>query len=252
MGAWGHRSFDNDSALDWLGELSGIAKLRRAFTTVTQAEPKQYIDVDDASAAIAAAELIAAARGHTMKGLPDTAADWLADHANKVTTRDAQLARAAIVRVQKSSELQELWAENGVKNPWQREIAKLLERLTKKPVVARAARTTVNAKAKPAAKKPRRQRAAPIEIEYRYVKSPDGTLTASNSEYSGMCTVMIEASGGGGSVFAAMCGLDAIGMRWINGATLEVTYPATAKLVGKRDDSWFFMGTTVAVRYRTT
>jgi hypothetical protein len=27
------------------------------------------------------------------------------------------------------------------------------------------------------------------------------------------------------SVFAAMCGLDAIGMRWINGATLEVTYP---------------------------
>lgn len=49
-----------------------------------------------------------------------------------------------------------------------------------------------------------------------------------------------------------MCNHDAMTIRWIDDAALEVTYPAKAKLVGKRDDSWYYLGRTVAIRYVTT
>jgi hypothetical protein len=68
----------------------------------------------------------------------------------------------------------------------------------------------------------------------------------------GMCIVVIEAKGGGGSVCAAMCDFDAMTIRWIDNATLEVTYPANAKLVGERDDRWYLSGRTVGIRYVTT
>jgi hypothetical protein len=143
-----------------------------------------------------------------------------------------------------SPERQALWADHGARNPWTRDITKLLERLAKKP----AART---AKTKTATKRRRRPRVAMPELEYRYAKSPDGTLTASNGCSSGMSTVVIEGNGGGGSVFAAMCELDAIGMRWISDAVFEVTYPATIQVL-KRDASWFLSGRTVKCRYKTT
>lgn len=63
MGAWGHGSFQNDCALDWLAELEagGIEAIREAL----QPSAHEYIEVDDASNAIAAAvEIVAAARGH--------------------------------------------------------------------------------------------------------------------------------------------------------------------------------------------
>ena len=63
MGAWGHGSFQNDSAMDWLDELPGSdrAMVREALERVVGASG--YVEVDDGSAALAAAELIAAAHG---------------------------------------------------------------------------------------------------------------------------------------------------------------------------------------------
>lgn len=240
MGAWGPRSFDNDSAQDWLAELDGIRSLRRTLERVIKAKPKAYIDVDDASAVIAAGEVIAAARGHGPKGAPDELAEWLDGHGAKITAADAKLAAKAIARVQKGSELQQLWADHGKANPWTREVAKLLRRLAAKP----KQRATVSK----ARKKPRAIEVPQMRIEM----SPDGALRGSVTSMKGMCVVVIEGDGGGGSVCAAMCHFEAMTIRWIDDATLEVTHPAKAKLVGARDQQWFFMGRTVAVRYVTT
>ena len=65
-----------------------------------------------------------------------------------------------------------------------------------------------------------------------------------------MWTVMIGAAGGGGSVVALWCDLDAVGLRWLDEGTLEVSYPKGAKLAGEREDLWFFCGRSVAVRYK--
>jgi len=250
MGAWGHRSFDNDSAQDWLAELGGIRDLRRAFERVMRAKPTAYIEVDDASAVIAAAEIVAAARGHAMKGAPEEIASWLDEHARKLTATDAKLAKQAVVRVQTSSELQELWSAHGARNPWMLEVKRLLARLAK-PAKAKSDRRSTTGK-KGATRRVRRP--AIQVLTGAEVRSPDGQLVASVSGVSthAMRTVIILEGGDGGSVVAVWCDLDAVGLHWHDNETLEVSYPNGAKLEGERDDSWFLCGRTVAVRYKLT
>lgn len=54
---------------------------------------------------------------------------------------------------------------------------------------------------------------------------------------------------GGGSVLVAHCAYDAIGLRWRDADTLEITHPAAATLE-KQDHSWFFFGRAVQCVYR--
>ena len=66
MGAWGHGSFSNDAALDWLAELRGGDPdlFGEALDRIVAAEDDVYLDVDDCSAALAAAEIVAARHEH--------------------------------------------------------------------------------------------------------------------------------------------------------------------------------------------
>lgn len=213
MGTWGHRSFDNDGAVDWVQELEneGIAAIRHALGAVARAKASADIDVDDAQFAIAAAEVVAAARGHAGKGLPDVVHDWLDADMAAITARDAARAHKAVVRVRDKSELAELWAEHGAENPWQSEVGRLLARLASPP------------KTRPRRAKTEQQRPAPSEPPpYRVVDSPDGSIRATALVIDGTCTITIDAlvvlaaGGGGDSMFAAACGL--VGMRRVNAA----------------------------------
>jgi hypothetical protein len=131
MGAWGHETFENDAALDWLGDLAegAPAQFRDALSLVRGAEPDDYVDADDACAALAAAELVAAARTGKRERLPESAVQWLADHHDVIRPDDAALARAAIDRVLSGSELEELWQE-GHAAPWRASVDELLRRLS--------------------------------------------------------------------------------------------------------------------------
>lgn len=64
MGAWDVGPFDNDSAADWCGDLEDTAAEHRSDlvrnTLLFVINCNEYLDVDDASAAIAAAAIIAA------------------------------------------------------------------------------------------------------------------------------------------------------------------------------------------------
>lgn len=131
MGAWGHKSFDNDSALDWLGELvDGDAELvEEALDAVADAEEDAYLEVDEASAALAAAELVAAALGKGDERLNDDATEWLEEHRAAARAIGAARARRAVERVYESSELRELWDENGDDTEWHADVRELLHRL---------------------------------------------------------------------------------------------------------------------------
>lgn len=130
MGAWGEKAFQNDSALDWLAELekSGVAGLRVMLTRI--ADTDEPIDVDDGSAAIAAAEIVAAALGGGTDRLPPEASLWLTRNPGALHQDDGALARDAAERVlAEDSELAMLWAENGADNPWLEHVRELLSRL---------------------------------------------------------------------------------------------------------------------------
>ena len=70
MGAWGSRSFENDTACDWFYELeeSGVELIESTLLLVVE-ETDEFDDAEE-SEAVAAAEIVA-----TMAGRPDPETD---------------------------------------------------------------------------------------------------------------------------------------------------------------------------------
>jgi hypothetical protein len=132
MGAWGAKAFENDAASDWVAglEAGGVELLRHALATVAETPVREEVDVDDGSAAIAAAELVAAALGRGRDRVPKRLAAWLDANAADVSAEDGLLARRAVQRVVGGrSELRSLWNEVGPDSEWQADVRVLLARL---------------------------------------------------------------------------------------------------------------------------
>jgi hypothetical protein len=132
VGAWGEKPFENDSALDWLNDLrsGGVATLRETLSTVATSSKDDYLDVDDGSFAIAAAEIVAASLGQGRDRLNGDARSWLDTNAGALVAADVALARRAVERVVGSnSELRGLWDEAGNDSVWHADVRQLLVRL---------------------------------------------------------------------------------------------------------------------------
>ena len=135
MGAWGHRNFENDSAMDFVGdflESPTETALSDALAIVIDASAEeQYIEVEEASAALAAAEMVAAANGRGSSDFPQELSALLKKTGFVPNEKLMKKARKAVSVVLKESELQELWAESGEPNEWQDVQTDLLARLSK-------------------------------------------------------------------------------------------------------------------------
>ncbi len=132
MGAWGHKTFENDSALDWLGDLADedASLIGDALDAIVGADEGTYIEVDQATAALAAAEFVASASGKGDDRLTHDAAAWLFDNRDAVRQIGAARAQRAVARVYESSELRELWDESGDDTAWHADVRELLRRLS--------------------------------------------------------------------------------------------------------------------------
>ena len=130
MGAWGPGSFENDDALDWLGEMiasdDGAGALYWAFEAVTDAPG--YVQAPEASAALAAAEIVAALHGRPAADLPEEAAAWVRANAGSVSLEALSMARTVVRFVRRFSELRDLWDEADPA-PWYARVNDLLDRL---------------------------------------------------------------------------------------------------------------------------
>jgi len=114
MGAWGAGTFDNDDALDWLDDLVDGADdaIRDALQTALESTGADPLEAPDASSALAAAEVVAAALGRPAADLPGEVSDWLEANGAKSAAALAPLARQAVERVRANSELRKLWEES--------------------------------------------------------------------------------------------------------------------------------------------
>jgi hypothetical protein len=130
MGATGAKNFENDDAADWvydLTESNGTGLLAEAFGVV---EKMDFADGPDSCIALAAAEVVAAAKGKPSSDLPDEIRTWLEDQENldgfkKLDKRAAKVAK----KVQAKSELRDLWEESDDWHNWQMAVEGLLKRL---------------------------------------------------------------------------------------------------------------------------
>ncbi len=131
MGAWGAGVFENDDAADWVWELeddNDMSVLHEALADVVDVPLDELVEAPEACNALAAAEIIAAARGHRGAELPGEARAWIERNAGLVDARTVDLATAAVERVSVDSELKDLWDE-AESDEWPRVVSDLLERL---------------------------------------------------------------------------------------------------------------------------
>lgn len=132
MGAWGAGSFENDDAADWVHEFeqSGVAAVRSASEAVSKLGDNEYLEAPEASMAIAAAEVVVAARDGDQSSLSEGARECFSQFQASLTGADLlELARRAVARTRRQSELKELWQESAQCQSWLREIDRLSSRL---------------------------------------------------------------------------------------------------------------------------
>lgn len=124
MGTWGHNSFENDNAGDWIWGLkpakrSLLGKPKDPFGYPMSAinallASDLYIEAPEGEEAIAAAECLAAALGHAPPRPPEELTAWVASLRDARPIQD-MLDRAirAIekVRDDEQSELRQIWSE---------------------------------------------------------------------------------------------------------------------------------------------
>jgi Domain of unknown function (DUF4259) len=144
MGAWGTGSFENDDAAGFVVRLEdeGKAAIHVALENVIGRSGGDYLEAPEASSAVAASEVVAAARDGDVSRLPETAQDWLARHADGLATPSLlALAHGAVQRVFTQSELKDLWEEGDADaqaEEWATGIRQLIARLEATPSSSKA------------------------------------------------------------------------------------------------------------------
>jgi hypothetical protein len=130
MGAWGAGSFENDDAMDWIAELEdeGLIVAGAALQEIIEVAD-EYLEAPACSAALAAAEVVAALRGHPAADLPEEVAAWIAAHPGDPGEDLVAVARRAVDAIAADSELAELWGESADQAGWQSAVTDLQTRL---------------------------------------------------------------------------------------------------------------------------
>ena len=125
-------NFGNDEATDWLYDLEetyGAELLAEAFDTIIKGE---FHEQADCCIALAAAEMVAAAKGKPAPDLPDDARKWLGNQetgdVNKIKGLNKK-AIAAVKKVQAHSELRDQWEDSDGWHSWNMVVEGLLKRL---------------------------------------------------------------------------------------------------------------------------
>lgn len=131
MGAWEIGNFDNDAALDTVTLLLGVelpvAFLEAAFRQVLNED--EYLDSDDCSEALVAAEVIAALAGAPTPDLPEDLQVWVEQHKSLAIDTLLPIALEALARIREDSELKDLMDDADGLSEWQAIQRKLKGRL---------------------------------------------------------------------------------------------------------------------------
>jgi len=132
MGTWGHGNFENDSALDWVGDFEEkphkdfLEKSMRAVLT------PNYIDADDASVALAALEVVAWANGKPAKDFPNLNISLKPGDLRPTFDKDFYATcNKAVDTVMRptNNEMMELWEASGELDEWRKVLEDLRKRI---------------------------------------------------------------------------------------------------------------------------
>jgi hypothetical protein len=130
MPGWGTGSFENEDAQNFLGRLSsvGIDDLRSILARA--ADNDDYLEASDSGVAVAAAEVVATAKGKPPQTVPREIAEWVCKIEGAPSSEMLELTRRAVERVRTNSELKDLWLQAEGLNEWSAALRDLENRLS--------------------------------------------------------------------------------------------------------------------------
>jgi hypothetical protein len=143
MGTWGFGSFENDTALDWVGEFGdepSVNELLCALNGILEEDGHsesrialmEYLDDEDACPiAVVAAEVIAAMRGHASPEFPDQLKAWVAANRSAATVRLVDTAVRALQKARSNEIFLSCFCDDDDIRTWQSEVDGLINRLKK-------------------------------------------------------------------------------------------------------------------------
>jgi len=132
MGDWDVGAFDNDTAKEWLIELmsgESTSAILRAIVNVAKLPANDFLQAPECEVAVAACELVVAARGKPSSQLPTDAADWISQRKFVAGKEVVAMALKTLRRIEDNSELKEVWADTNSASDWKRSISDLKRRL---------------------------------------------------------------------------------------------------------------------------
>ena len=130
MGAWGEGVLENDTALDWLGDLEEQPQLETVTIALSEAASEDdYLEASAGCEALVAAELVAYALGRPPSEPEERLISLAADLPGLREHAGLAAQAVALVGDTEHSELSDLWHEGGENDGWDASIADLRARL---------------------------------------------------------------------------------------------------------------------------
>jgi Domain of unknown function (DUF4259) len=130
MGAWGEGVLENDTALNWLGDLEEQPQIQTVTIALSDAAGEDdYLDASLGCEALVAAELVAYALGRPPSE-PEERLTALAEDLDGLRDHAGLAARAVqVIADADHSELTDLWTEDGPNSTWDAVLSDLRARL---------------------------------------------------------------------------------------------------------------------------
>ncbi len=121
MGVWDVGAFDNDDALEWLGDLldhDDPSMISDVLNTVVRlGDSDELLEDDLCNEALAAIELVSALKGSPSPELPEQLRDWVS-YQSPPSPALVALALRALQLIRTNSELQQAWEETEYADDW--------------------------------------------------------------------------------------------------------------------------------------
>ncbi len=130
MPGWGTGSFENEDAQTFLGALNAKEPDELKSVLARAAESNEYLNSPESCIVIAAAEVVASAKGMPPEKVPPQVAAFVEKIDGEPSAEMNDLARQAVEKVRTNSELKDLWLEADGLNEWSAALRDLEQRLS--------------------------------------------------------------------------------------------------------------------------
>jgi hypothetical protein len=130
--SWKLPTFANEEALDWLDDLvdeRDMYFIHNTLEIIADYPPDEKPEPWDCACALAAAEMVAAAKGHPPVEFPMEAQEWLEAYGLEVDPEVTGLASKALERIASNSLLKDELDASGELPVWHSEVNSLRSRL---------------------------------------------------------------------------------------------------------------------------